>query len=399
MKITFILCDTDLGGGNRTVLECANRLHKKEHEVTVVYPLVPLTIHHETGPKFVKGQFLGTLRRIKNGKKPKWFNLRTKLERVFTLSSGFGRFFQRRIPNSDVLVATAWETAYSLIGLNSKGVKAYFVQHYEIWDLWDDDGFWIEVEQHQNNGDRLCSGITEIVPENPSMRKFKELVDRTYGLPFKKITTSSWLKELIEKKAGEKVVGTVTIGNNFETFYREIHPDRRRDDRKKVLVSYRKKRWKGDGDGLRAVEIIKQKFPSVEILMYGPKKEADIPGWIKYYESPSDEQLRRLYCLSDIFIFPSWVEGWGSPPMEAMACGTACVTTNVGGVPEYTIPGETALVVPPRKPRLLAQAAISLLEDDSGRQQIAEAGHKYIQRFTWDQTVNGLEKILYTIAE
>jgi len=53
--------------------------------------------------------------------------------------------------------------------------------------------------------------------------------------------------------------------------------------------------------------------------------------------------------------------------MEAMACGTACVITDTGGVLDYTIPWETAIVVPPRNPEKLAKAILDLLNNDEKR--------------------------------
>ena len=79
--------------------------------------------------------------------------------------------------------------------------------------------------------------------------------------------------------------------------------------------------------------------------------------------------------------------------MEAMACGVACVTTNVGAVPDYTIPGKTALVSPPKDPETLAQNIIELLENENKRKQIAKNAYNYIKQFTWDKAVEQLERI------
>jgi glycosyltransferase involved in cell wall biosynthesis len=76
-----------------------------------------------------------------------------------------------------------------------------------------------------------------------------------------------------------------------------------------------------------------------------------------------------------------------------MACKVACVITNVGAVPDYTIPGETAIVVPPKQPEKLAQGILYLLQDDRRRQRIAESGNKYIKRFSWNKATDQLENI------
>ena len=92
-------------------------------------------------------------------------------------------------------------------------------------------------------------------------------------------------------------------------------------------------------------------------------------------------------------MYPSWTEGFGLPPIEAMACGCAVVVTNVGGVPDYAINGETVLASPPRNPEILAQNIIKLIENEDERKRIAENGYNYVKQFTWDRATNQLEKV------
>ena len=127
--------------------------------------------------------------------------------------------------------------------------------------------------------------------------------------------------------------------------------------------------------------------------MYGAKRGKDIPEWIKFHERVPDNELRELYSSSDIFALPSWVEGCQLPPMEAMACGCAVVATNVGGVPDYAINGETVLASPQKDPEALAQNIIKLLENEDERKRIAENGYDYIRQFTWDKATDELEKV------
>jgi glycosyltransferase involved in cell wall biosynthesis len=70
------------------------------------------------------------------------------------------------------------------------------------------------------------------------------------------------------------------------------------------------------------------------------------------------------------------------------------VTTNVGAVPDYVIPGETALVSPPQSPELLAKNITILVEDGELRKRIAEAGHNHITKnFSWAKAAEALEKV------
>lgn len=82
------------------------------------------------------------------------------------------------------------------------------------------------------------------------------------------------------------------------------------------------------------------------------------------------------------------------PPMEAMACKFAGVTTNIGAVPDYTIPGKTALVSPTHCPESLAENIIELIENEKLRKQISENGYRHIvKNFTWSKAPDELEEV------
>ncbi|MGB7533082.1 MAG: glycosyltransferase family 4 protein [Halobacteriota archaeon] len=392
MKITFILPGIGLYGGVRVVFEYANRLKDRGHEVNVIYPLIPPQIKPKFSLKSLTSQALGAIENLKKGNKVSWFDLKAKLIRVPTLSPRYAKFVEKLIPDADIVVATSWKTAYPVNKLNEKkGKKFYFVQHYEIWDIWNDEECWKEVEKIESNPNKLCLAMRDIIPENKDLKRLKGLVDKTYTIPLKKITISSWLKELIERKFGEKVEALIINGVNFDIFYKKI--DAHSKEKIIVLMPYRHIGWKGTEDGLKALKIVKKKYPNVEFIMYGTKRRKDIPEWVNFYEKISDNELRQLYSSSDIFVLPSWVEGCQLPPMEAMACGCAVVATNVGGIPDYSINGENILASPPRNIKALAQNIIRLIEDEQKRRKIAENGYNHIKQFTWDKATDELEKV------
>jgi len=397
MKITFLIHGIGIAGGIRAVFECSNHLVKRGHKVNLVYPSVLLKITPQYSVPIFFEQFLRTAGNLRRGVKVDWFDVRANLVRVFSLSPKFVRNFQKDIPDADLIVATSWETAYSLQNISeSKGRKTYFVQHYEVWDMWNSEDCWNKFNSIDPNHSSRGIAMNEVSPDDPYIKQMKELVDRSYKLPYCKITTSSWLKELLEKNFNEKVYGLIPIGNNLDIF--GVKEFRQKSSKKlKILMSYRGIKWKGDDDGIKALETVKKQFPDVEIILFGNMNNTQMPGWAEYIECPSDEQLNRLYQEADIFVFPSWVEGWGSPPMEAMACGSACVTTDVGAVKDYSLHGETALIVPPRSPEKIAQAIISLIKDNEKRLKIARGGFEYIKKFTWEHTVNALEKAFNSI--
>jgi glycosyltransferase involved in cell wall biosynthesis len=97
-----------------------------------------------------------------------------------------------------------------------------------------------------------------------------------------------------------------------------------------------------------------------------------------------DEDLPWLYNLADLFVYPSRYEGFGLPPLEAMACGTPVICSNVASVPEVV--GEAALMVQPDDAETLAGVMRGVLEDERRRTTMRARGIDRAKRFTWEAT-------------
>ena len=98
----------------------------------------------------------------------------------------------------------------------------------------------------------------------------------------------------------------------------------------------------------------------------------------------SDEELVLLYNLCELYIFPSWHEGFGLPALEAMACGAAVIGANTTSLPEV-IGLDEALFDPFDVKAITAKLAQSL-GDETFRQQLREHGHQQANKFSWDDT-------------
>jgi glycosyltransferase involved in cell wall biosynthesis len=162
-----------------------------------------------------------------------------------------------------------------------------------------------------------------------------------------------------------------------------------------VLTYYNgKDARKGSNDVVRAIAKVKSEFPEAEFWAFGPEKDKYLQEFVKFRERPSDRELRRLYSNADIFFYASSYEGFGLPPMEAMACGCAVVSTDVGAVREFSIPGETALLSPPEDHAALSENIQKLLRDTDLQRKIAEKGYKHVQQFTWEHSTDLLEEAI-----
>jgi len=98
----------------------------------------------------------------------------------------------------------------------------------------------------------------------------------------------------------------------------------------------------------------------------------------------SDLELVTLYSMADIFAFPSFFEGFGIPPLEAMACGCPVITSNTSALPEVT--GDAALLVDPHDADALADAMLKLLRDESLRDELRQKGYERVQQYTWAES-------------
>jgi glycosyltransferase involved in cell wall biosynthesis len=97
-----------------------------------------------------------------------------------------------------------------------------------------------------------------------------------------------------------------------------------------------------------------------------------------------EEDLPALYGAADIFVFPSLYEGFGLPPLEAMACGTPVISSNAASLPEVL--GDAALYVSPEDTNALAEAMARLLCDDELQNSMIDKGRDRAKRFTWPET-------------
>jgi alpha-1,3-rhamnosyl/mannosyltransferase len=97
-----------------------------------------------------------------------------------------------------------------------------------------------------------------------------------------------------------------------------------------------------------------------------------------------DEELRALYSSCKVFVYPSLYEGFGLPPLEAMACGAPVVASRIA--PHEETLKDNARLVEPLDESALAKAIVDLLEDERARKSLAQAGLSHVTNFSWRQT-------------
>lgn len=113
-------------------------------------------------------------------------------------------------------------------------------------------------------------------------------------------------------------------------------------------------------------------------------------GWVR------EEDKARLYASAHLFLFPSLYEGFGLPPLEAMACGTPVIASNASSLPE--IVGDAALLVEPEGSIAWAESIRALVSDNARLEQMRTRGLAQADKFSWEraarETLQVYERLL-----
>ena len=113
--------------------------------------------------------------------------------------------------------------------------------------------------------------------------------------------------------------------------------------------------------------------------------------YVRFFGFVPDRTLAILYRLSAVFVFPSLYEGFGLPPLEAMASGTPVITSNVSSLPEVV--GDAALLVDPLQPEEIAEAMRRVLTDPALRDDLAARGLERARHFSWERSIRRVREI------
>lgn len=113
-------------------------------------------------------------------------------------------------------------------------------------------------------------------------------------------------------------------------------------------------------------------------------------GWVEEVDKPA------LYSAAAAFLFPSLYEGFGLPPLEALACGTPVICSNASSLPEVV--GDAAIQVDPGDASAWADAIRTVLGDDSRRVALRERGLTQSQKFSWDRAARETAAVYRSVA-
>jgi glycosyltransferase involved in cell wall biosynthesis len=149
---------------------------------------------------------------------------------------------------------------------------------------------------------------------------------------------------------------------------------------------------KGIIEAVKAFELVKKKLPQLKLVI-GGKPNPDFPDITQIIEDSSvkkdiilpgfiaDKDLVDYYNGAMAFLFPSFYEGFGLPPLEAMACGTPVIASNRSCLPE--ILGQAADLIDPKKTNQFAQAIINMVNDQARQEHFRQLGFRQAKQYSW----------------
>ncbi|WP_081909158.1 glycosyltransferase [Haloferax prahovense] len=153
---------------------------------------------------------------------------------------------------------------------------------------------------------------------------------------------------------------------------------------------------------LDSFNILKDSMEEYKLVMIGPEnksifknfevKDSDnivTPGYV------SIEELKFAYKNAAVFLYPSKYEGFGLPPIEAMACGTPVIASRTASLPEVL--DDAPMYVDPKDPRDIAETTQTVLENPKLSSQLVERGFIQASKYTWENSASRLMDVFHTL--
>ncbi len=209
------------------------------------------------------------------------------------------------------------------------------------------------------------------------------------------VANSTLVKKLLEERLKREVFLLLNSVNTkiFNNPYK-------REKVKRIGMFFYNKRPKHKGmeDGFWVMEQLYKIYPHLKFQVVGEWRENWIPKFVEFFNGTKIENLVNFYRNTDVFIYTSKKDACPNPPLEAMACRCAVVTTEVGGIPDYTEKGKSAIVVDIGDKEGILKGVINLIENNHYFRRISEEGYKKIQEFNIEKQGGKLEEFLYNIV-
>lgn len=339
LNITYILPHKKLTGGLKMLLEQMKSLKKRGHKITA-------------------------LLKDNNEKKaiPDWYDLKVDNEIVISEDESYSKY----IFDTDIIVL-GWIA--QLLEISNLDIPLVY---------WEQGSEWIF-------GDFIKTNYINIIDI---------YLKKCYSAECYMASVSPYVQKVLHTKFN-KITPVVLNGIDVDFYYPTKHYNQNRI----LLVGNPQLEFKGFELAFLILDKIANMGYDFSVdwvsQTYPEKKEKQYS--INYITKPAQEELAECYRRADIFLFTSKYEGFGMPPLEAMASGTPVVCTNSGGVASYVQDGFNALTADFGDIDKLAAEVIFLLKYPQARRFFSKNGRETALKLSIENSVDNFEDFLYSV--
>lgn len=243
---------------------------------------------------------------------------------------------------------------------------------------------------------------------------FKSLIKRTVKKADKIITISQYSKKDIIKFLGveEGKIGVITlsVSKNYYPITSGLKETLAKYGIKDKFIFYfgNFNPHKNLRSLLEAYKILPEEIRNSYKLVIGGKKnkyyrnffkliqDLDIKERVIFTDFIPEEDLPCLYRAAEVFVFPSFYEGFGLPLLEAMACGTPVIASNTSSLPEVV--GDAAILIEPGNVSELSKAIEKVITDENIRKDLVNKGLNRVKSFSVEKTAGEILEILSKVG-
>lgn len=332
LRIVYLIASTEISDGAKILFEQSNKLVERGHDVLL----------------------------FSHSPKPDWIECCSNFFLVHHDCN-----LSTVIPSADIVIAGYWDLVLEALKVNAP-LKYYFAQ-----------------------------GDYDIFEYNISNLNLKTAISTAYSLPLRILTVSDTMKQRILQSFGRKSIKVPNaLDKEFLVGHGEFESEN--DPLEILLVGTDNFYFKGQETVLDVLQYLKcLGYRFYVNWLTQQKLQGDYSKYgfvIKEYISPQQEVIKNIYRSSDIYICNSYYESFCLPALEAMASGTAVITSDNGGVREFAVDGYNSLIYEPGNVIKMAYNLQTILNDCNLRIKLKRNGLMTAKKFTWNRSISKLEK-------
>lgn len=335
LNIVYIMVWTKVCGGSKIILEHANRLVRKNQNVTIVT----------------------------YDEKPQWFKLEEKVNFIQVPEK---ENIKKYIPECDLIVATSWKCIYEAVDSNIAPVVFFEQGGSHLFEIENIDKNKLDIIKHRIN-----------------------LVPFVY-------TVSSYARDKMLEIYNQDAE---VICNSVEptVFYPREENNKSNDNIELAIIGSEDFKFKNIEEILQAYRLLVSKYDNLQLNWITQTQPTKNPE--KAIVNPPQKEIGNILRKSDIYICNSEYESFGLPTLEAMTCGAAVITTDTGGMRDFVIENENGLIAQKHNKDDLVEKIERLIKDKELRNKLSKNGMETAKKFSWDEIINQLIKYYQEIAK